>query len=135
MVYDKNNISIVSEMTFRSDYSYLDDSSYWLCLEVNNASEYYINFAMSNIYINGVKIYDSDDYGNWCYDSINPDASRVIYMDVSDLIDYYYESDDEDEDPMSIIDNGIESVSFTVDIYNQDGNQALSPEEITLTFD
>lgn len=115
-LYEQNGLTIASSGIITTS-----DEDKGILLEVTNSSDDFIYVATSNIYINGLGVYDSSA----TYDAINPGKTRIVAMDLANVMDNScWES-------YGITDIG--TVSLTVGFEDSNGNEYASPSNITIT--
>ncbi len=122
-LYSSNGISMISEMMMTQE----DDEEgtrYALVLEMSNESDNYIYAVLSKVFINDVSVYDY----NWTSETMMPNTKAALTIDLNNVAS---RSDDYTD---KFFDNGVESVSFTLTIKNEDYVDALEPQEITIDF-
>ncbi len=118
-VYNKNGITISSEALFTRLGN--DAQDHLFVIEADNQSGYSVYLVLTDVSINGVLLYE----GTWSSDFISVGNRRVKTIDLD-----YLAGKGENED---LLDEGIDSLSFTVKIMNESYAEALTPEEVTIT--
>ncbi len=120
-MYDNNGIAMISEVLMSQTKE--DETSYAAFLEMRNQSEYNIYVTFSDLSINGVSLYEST------YASLEmlPGTRGVKAINLANLLSRYEGEED-------ITQDGITSFTFTLSIKNENYENALTPQEITINF-
>ncbi len=121
-LYENNGISIVSEALLILKDDSGEDAG--LFLEIDNQSEYNIYAAISDLSINDTSVYED----NWTQETMISGTKAVLTVDINDLLE---KSENEDE---SLIENGLDNITFELSIRNENYEEALTPETITINF-
>ncbi len=123
-VFSSNGIAIVSETLMGETVG----SNVGLLLEIQNQSDNHISYEITDFSVNGESLYN----GIWSLNSVNPDASYIQAINLSNMVERFYEP--EEGEPEDLIADGVRSVAFTFSVLNDDGDLALTPQEISLQF-